>query len=130
MVKYARKIADAFILGAVVSLAAAVPGGAQTLNVPQSSGVWSIQTETLFHEFFADFFSRKRWNDVRANGRHTGDVAAGLRADYRVWEDKWEIDSLAWPVLLVFVYYANTRDRTIFSPTLHTALRTIARSRP
>lgn len=48
--------------------------------------------------------------------------AEAFRADYRVWEDKWEIDSLAWPVLLVFVYYANTRDRTIFTPTLHRAL--------
>ena len=51
--------------------------------------------------------------------------AEAFRANYTVWEDKWEIDSLAWPVILVFVYYANTRDRSIFTPTLHTALRTI-----
>jgi len=49
--------------------------------------------------------------------------AEAFRANYHVWEDKWEIDSLAWPVLLVFVYYANTRDRTIFTPTLHRALQ-------
>ena len=51
--------------------------------------------------------------------------AEAFDADYHVWEDKWEIDSLAWPVLLVFVYFANTDDRTIFTPTLHTAMRTI-----
>jgi uncharacterized protein len=51
--------------------------------------------------------------------------AEAFSADYHVWERKWEIDSLAWPVLLVFVYYANTRDRAIFTPTLHMAMQTI-----
>jgi uncharacterized protein len=51
--------------------------------------------------------------------------AEAFTADYRVWEDKWEIDSLSWPVLLVFMYYANTRDRTIFTPALHRAMQTI-----
>jgi hypothetical protein len=55
----------------------------------------------------------------------TDPYAEAFSADYHVWERKWEIDSLAWPVLLVFVYYANTRDRTIFTPTLHTAMQTI-----
>ena len=51
--------------------------------------------------------------------------AEAFSADYHVWEGKWEIDSLAWPVTLVFMYYANTHDRTIFTPTLHRALQTI-----
>jgi uncharacterized protein len=51
--------------------------------------------------------------------------AEAFSADYHVWEDKWEIDSLSWPVLLVFIYYANTRDRSIFTPALHTAMQTI-----
>jgi uncharacterized protein len=51
--------------------------------------------------------------------------AEAFSADYHVWEDKWEIDSLSWPVLLVFLYYANTRDRTIFTPLLHRAMQTI-----
>ena len=51
--------------------------------------------------------------------------AEAFSADYHVWEGKWEIDSLAWPVALAFMYYANTRDRTIFTPTLHRALQTI-----
>lgn len=51
--------------------------------------------------------------------------AEAFSADYHVWEGKWEIDSLAWPVVLAFMYYANTHDRTIFTPTLHQALQTI-----
>src|SRR5271165_2791934 len=51
--------------------------------------------------------------------------AEAFSADYHVWEDKWEIDSLAWPVALAFIYYANTRDRTIFTPVFHRALQTI-----
>ncbi|HEY2473253.1 MAG TPA: glycoside hydrolase family 125 protein [Candidatus Cybelea sp.] len=55
----------------------------------------------------------------------TNPYAEAFSADYHVWEAKWEIDSLAWPVVLVFAYYANTRDRAIFSPTVHAALRKI-----
>ena len=55
----------------------------------------------------------------------TDPYAEAFSADYHAWERKWEIDSLAWPVLLTFVYYANTRDRSIFTPTLHDAMRSI-----
>jgi len=154
------------LLGLVVALAFAVPGPAQVLNIPVESRIRPIDTATLFHEFFADFFHE---NDGTTYVQ-TGDIPAmwlrdsaaqtipyirfvstypqlrktffgviqrdaknilvdpyaeAFSANYRVWEDKWEIDSLAWPILLVFVYYANTRDRTIFTPTLHAALRTI-----
>ncbi|HVA34407.1 MAG TPA: glycoside hydrolase family 125 protein [Candidatus Baltobacteraceae bacterium] len=51
--------------------------------------------------------------------------AEAFSADYHVWEDKWEIDSLSWPVLLVFMYYVNTHDRTIFTPVLHRAMQAI-----
>jgi meiotically up-regulated gene 157 (Mug157) protein len=51
--------------------------------------------------------------------------AEAFSADYHVWERKWEIDSLAWPVVLVFVYYASTHDRTIFTPALHAAMQRI-----
>jgi hypothetical protein len=51
--------------------------------------------------------------------------AEAFSADYHVWEDKWEIDSLCWPVILAFLYYANTHDRSIFTPQLHQAMQTI-----
>jgi meiotically up-regulated gene 157 (Mug157) protein len=51
--------------------------------------------------------------------------ANAFQADYHVWERKWEIDSLAWPVVLAWVYWRVTRDRTMFTPELHVALRQI-----
>ena len=36
-------------------------------------------------------------------------------AQYRVWERKWEIDSLAWPIVLASVYWRSTHDRSVFS---------------
>lgn len=157
-------------LAGVVTAAAffVLPPGAaaQTLNVPLASGSRPIQTETLFHELFADFFKESdgttyvQTGDIPAmwlrdsaaqtipyirfarsysalHGAFHGVIerdakniltdpyAEAFSADYHVWERKWEIDSLAWPVLLVFVYYANTRDTTIFTPTLHRAMQTI-----
>lgn len=151
-----------------LTFAETVPASAmaQTLNIPIESHIRPVQAETLFHEFFADFFHERdgttyvQTGDIpamwlrdsaaqtipyirfvttypRLHATFFGVIqrdaknilvdpyAEAFRADYRVWEDKWEIDSLAWPVLLVFVYYANTRDRSIFTPSLHAALRRI-----
>ncbi len=51
--------------------------------------------------------------------------ANAYRADYSVWERKWEADSLAWPVLLAWVYHSETNRRILFTPRLHAALRKI-----
>ncbi len=48
--------------------------------------------------------------------------ANAFRADYTAWERKWEVDSIAWPVMLAFVYLEQTGDRSIFTPDLHVAL--------
>lgn len=48
--------------------------------------------------------------------------ANAFRADYRIWERKWEVDSLAYPVVLAWTYVAATNDRKIFGPRLHRAL--------
>jgi uncharacterized protein len=158
--KFLRRVAAAY------ALSIPLPAAAQTLNIPVESGIRPIQTETLFHELFADFFKESdgttyvqtgdipamwlrdsaaqtipyvrfvsAYSALRAafNGVIERDAknimvdpyAEAFSADYHVWERKWEIDSLAWPVLLVFVYYANTRDRTIFTPTLHSAMQSI-----
>ncbi len=162
----ALRAAAWFLLGAALLSAGNVAASAQTLYVPLESGTRPIQTETLFHELFADFFSESDGTTYV----QTGDIPAmwlrdsaaqtipyvrfvagypalraaffgviardaknilvdpyaeAFSADYHVWERKWEIDSLAWPVLLVFVYYSNTHDRSIFTPTLHATMRTI-----
>jgi uncharacterized protein len=143
-----------------------IPAVAQTVDIPVESGIRPIQTETLFHELFADFFKEPdgttyvQTGDIPAmwlrdsaaqtipyirfvsaySALHAAfygvierdaknilvdPYAEAFSADYHVWERKWEIDSLAWPVLLVFVYYASTRDRTIFTPALHGAMQKI-----
>lgn len=162
----ALRAAAAFLLGFALLSAGSGAASAQTLYVPLESGTRPIQTETLFHELFADFFSESDGTTYV----QTGDIPAmwlrdsaaqtipyvrfvagypalraaffgviardaknilvdpyaeAFSADYHVWERKWEIDSLAWPVLLVFLYYSNTHDRSIFTPTLHTTMRTI-----
>jgi hypothetical protein len=64
---------------------------------------------------------------IERNARNilTDPYANALDADYHVWERKWEVDSLAWPVVLASVYWRSTGDRTVFTPDLHLALQTI-----
>ena len=64
---------------------------------------------------------------IERNARNvlTDPYANALDADYHVFERKWEVDSLAWPVVLASVYWRSTHDRTVFTPDLHAALRSI-----
>lgn len=48
--------------------------------------------------------------------------ANALQSNYAVWERKWEVDSLAWPVILTSIYWRSIEDATIFTPDLHRAL--------
>lgn len=41
---------------------------------------------------------------------------------YKTWEEKWEPDSLAFPVTLVYAYWRQTHDRSVFTPRLRWAL--------
>lgn len=125
-----------------------------------------IESETLFHTLFADFFSESdgttyvqtgdipamwlrdstaqtltyiRFGDaypilsvrfakvIERDARNvlSDPYANAFRADYRPWERKWEADSLAWPVLLTWVYWQYTGTHGIFTPALHRALRKI-----
>jgi meiotically up-regulated gene 157 (Mug157) protein len=49
--------------------------------------------------------------------------ANAYRSDYTVWERKWEAGSLAWPILLAWVYEQQTHLRLIYTPEFHHALR-------
>ena len=64
---------------------------------------------------------------IQRNARNilTDVYANAFQADYHVWERKWEIDSLSWPVVLAWVYWRVSRDHTMFTPDLHVALRQI-----
>lgn len=48
--------------------------------------------------------------------------ANAFTSGYKVWEEKWEVDSLAYPVSLIDTYWNNTHDRSIFTKRLHWAL--------
>ena len=64
---------------------------------------------------------------VERNARNilSDPYANAMRSDYTPWERKWEVDSLAWPVVLASVYWRSTHDATVFTPDLHRALQTI-----
>jgi uncharacterized protein len=143
------------------------PAYGQTLVVPLTGKrVRDIETATLFHTLFSDFFLE----DDDTTYVQTGDIPAmwlrdsaaetipyvryqrsfpvlrarfagvilrdarniltdayanAFQSDYHVWERKWEVDSLAWPVVLTWIYWRVTADRTVFTPDLHVALRQI-----
>ncbi len=64
---------------------------------------------------------------VERNARNiaTDPYANAFMADYHVWERKWEVDSLAWPSILAYVYWSRTGDAKVFTPALHRALRIV-----
>ncbi len=64
---------------------------------------------------------------IERNARNilTDRYANALQDDYHVWERKWEVDSLAWPVILASVYWRSTHDPTFFTKDLHRALTSI-----
>jgi hypothetical protein len=51
--------------------------------------------------------------------------ANAFRSNYHVWERKWEIDSLAYPVVLAWAYVDAIGDRTVFTGRLHRALQRV-----
>jgi len=52
----------------------------------------------------------------------TDPYANAFTQDYKVWEEKWEVDSLSYPVGLAWSYWNVTRDRGMFTLRLHWAL--------
>ena len=54
--------------------------------------------------------------------------ANAFRSDYSVWKRKWEIDSLAYPVVLAWAYHAAFDDRRLYTTALHHALAITVRT--
>lgn len=44
--------------------------------------------------------------------------ANAYKLDYTIWEEKFELDSLAYPIMLAWTYWQYTGDRTIFTENL------------
>ncbi len=51
--------------------------------------------------------------------------ANAFRIDYHTWERKWEVDSLAYPIVLAWAYDDAFHDRELFTPALHRALASV-----
>ncbi len=51
--------------------------------------------------------------------------ANAFTMDYRVWEQKFELDSLAYPVTLAWSYWKATGDSSVFTPDYQKALDSI-----
>ncbi len=71
---------------------------------------------------------RRRFTGViqrNANAINLDPYANAFREDYTPFERKWEVDSIAWPVMLAFVYIEQTHDNSALTPELHTALSRI-----
>ncbi len=51
--------------------------------------------------------------------------ANAFTIDYRVWEEKFELDSLAYPVALTWSYWKTTGDTSVFTPDYQKALDAI-----
>ncbi len=51
--------------------------------------------------------------------------ANAFTLDYRVWEQKFELDSLAYPVTLSWSYWKTTGDTSIFTPDFQKALDSV-----
>ena len=110
---------------------------------PQSDGTTYVQTgdipamwlrdsaaQTIPYIPFARYYEPVAVRVRGALAREALDIesdpyANAFQADFHIWERKWEIDSLAWPVLLAWTYYNETNDRSIFTPSLHRAFSTI-----
>lgn len=110
---------------------------------PQRDGTMYVQTgdipamwlrdssaQTMPYVRFEPFYpalSRRLNGVIQRNAKNVlaDPYANAFTAGYHVWERKWEIDSLAWPVLLAWQYWTQTHDRAIFTPAFHAALRTV-----
>ena len=55
----------------------------------------------------------------------TSPYANAFTAGYQLWEEKWEVDSLAYMISLASVYWRTTSDRAMYTQRLHWAFEHI-----
>lgn len=102
----------------------------QTGDIP---AMWlrDSSAQTIPYSRFANYYPilRSRVAGVIERNARAIDLdvyANAFQASYHTWERKWEVDSIAWPVLLATTYLHETKDNSIFTPEFHVALVQIA----
>ena len=80
-------------------------------------GVIAKQLDSILRDPYANAFNEE------ANGRgHTGDIP---KNDPWVWERKYEIDSLCYPIRLLYRYVKKTGDRSLIDARFEKVVREI-----
>lgn len=84
----------------------------------------SVQVEATYLDFARDPQVRALLKAViqrQAKYLLVDPYANAFRQDYTVWERKFELDSLCYPILLAWKYYKVTGDASVFTPEVRSA---------